>query len=110
MSLGVRHASRRQKARLRGFPTRDSMLKTALDIIILPIAFIAPLALLPQIFQLYLTHDVSSISVVSWLSMVAFDVVWLYYGIVHKDKPIIITNIMYGVFNLLVALGAILFR
>ena len=110
MSLGVRHVARRRKARLKGFPTRTSVLKNALDILIYPIAFLAPLALLPQVLQLYSTRDVSSLSLPTWVALCLLNVIWLYYGFVHREKPIMVTNIMFGFLNFSIAVGVILFR
>src|SRR3989344_4113641 len=97
MSLGVRHVSRRRKTRLAGLPTRTSVIKTALDVIIYPVAIAAPLALLPQVIQVYKTQDVSSLSLPSWFIFGILNLAWLVYGWVHKERPIIITNIMLAV-------------
>ena len=112
MSLGVRHILRRRIKLKEGKEPfeRISVLKTALDILMYPVAVVAPLALVPQVWQLYATHNASSISMPTWAILVFFNMLWIFYGWVHRDKPIIITNIMFGFFNFLVALGVILYR
>jgi len=112
MSLGVRHISRRRIKFKNGKEPfeRISVLKTALDVLMYPVAIMAPLALVPQVWQIYATHDASSLSMPTWAILVFFNMLWIFYGCVHRDKPIIITNIMFGFFNFLVVLGVILYR
>jgi uncharacterized protein with PQ loop repeat len=110
MSLGVRHVARRRKARLKGFPTRTSVLKNALDILIYPIAIVGPLALLPQVIKLYTVQDAAGFSLATWLILGLLNLVWLYYGFVHRERPIIITNFMLGALNFAMVFGILLFR
>lgn len=86
------------------------MLKTALDIIIYPVAVLAPVALLPQVVQLYVTKDASSLALPTWLVLGLLNLVWFYYGLVHKERPIIITNAMLAVLNFAVVVGILLYR
>jgi hypothetical protein len=39
-----------------------------------------------------------------------FDIVWIAYGIVHREKLIVFTYCLWVVMNGLVALGAIVYR
>jgi len=110
MSLGVRHVARRRKARLSGFPTRASVLKNALDILIYPVAIAAPFALLPQVIKLYTTQDVTSLSLSTWAALGAINFIWLFYGYVHRERPIIITNCIFASFHLAIVVGILLFR
>ena len=112
MSLAVRNlARRREKARqLKGFPTRTSILKDALDILIYPIAIVGPIALLPQVIKLYITHDAAGLALSTWLILGLFNLVWLYYGFVHRERPIIITNLMLLTFNFTIVFGILIFR
>jgi len=110
MSLGVRHVTRRRKARLKGFPTRTSVLKNALDVLIYPIAIVGPLALLPQVIKLYTVRAAEGFSLATWLILGLLNLIWLYYGFVHRERPIIITNLMLGGLNFAMVFGVLLFR
>jgi len=112
MSLGVRHISRRRKKLPDGKEPfeRISVLKTALDIIMYPIAIASPLALVPQVWYLYSSQNASSLSLTTWVTLATLNLVWLFYGFVHREKPIIIANIMFGSFHFLIALGIVLYR
>jgi MtN3 and saliva related transmembrane protein len=109
MSLGVRHISRRRKSRLSGLPTRGSILKNALDLLIYPVAIAAPLALLPQVIQIYQTRDTGSLALPTWFILGSLNLVWLVYGLVHRDKPIMLTNLMLACMNFAVVVGIVLY-
>lgn len=99
MSLGVRHVSKRRKA---GF-------KHGLDLLIYPVAIAAPLALLPQVIQVFKTQDASSLSLPTWLILGILNLVWLLYGFVHRDKPIMLTNAILAVLNFVIVAGIMLY-
>ncbi len=70
------------------------------------IAIFGPLSTLPQVHQTLTTRDVSGMSLFTWGLWAALTVVWLIYGILHKEKPLIISQGIYLVLNLIVV-GAI---
>ena len=112
MSLGVRHVAERRKKKIRrkGYAAHVAVLKESLDVLIYPIAVVGPLALLPQIFKLFLTQDASSLSLPTWLILALFNLAWLLYGLVHKESPIILTNIMLAMMNFAIVFGILAFR
>lgn len=100
MSLGLRHLHRRNKA---GF-------KHALDILIYPAAVIAPLALLPQVWQVFSTHDVSSLSLPTWVVLGFINFLWIFYGWAHRERPIMLTHAAFCILNFAIAGGILLYR
>ncbi|MBD3261904.1 MAG: hypothetical protein GF334_09610 [Candidatus Altiarchaeales archaeon] len=69
----------------------------------------SPVVTLPQLFQIWITHDASGISLITWISYLLIVTIMTLYGIVHKEKPLII---MYGsliIIDLLIIIGAILY-
>jgi len=95
---------------VKGFPTRTSVLKDAVEILIYPIAFVAPLALVPQVWQLYATQDATSLALSTWLVLGFLNLLWIFYAWVHRERPVMITNVMFGFLNFAIAFGVILFR
>jgi MtN3 and saliva related transmembrane protein len=71
---------------------------------------IGPVMTIPQIYKIYFYHSAAGVSLISWLSFGILDIPFLLYGIVHKDKPIVTTYILWMVANFTVAIGAIVFR
>src|SRR3989338_4697237 len=50
---------------------------------------------IPQITTIWINKNASGVSTISWCSYLLVSVFWMYYGIVHKERPIIITNIVW---------------
>ena len=74
-----------------------------LDKLILVVAVLYPLMTLPQIYKIWTTHDASGVSLPTWVLYTVFTIPFLIYGIVHKEKPLII---MYSLW-LLVYIGVL---
>ena len=73
-------------------------------------AIVAPLSTIPQILDIFRTHDVSGVSLLTW-SMYAFlPIFWLFYGFLHKDKFIIINNILWMIVSSIVVVGIFVYR
>lgn len=49
-------------------------------------------AALPQIFRTIRTKDVKQVSPFMFMILLTGNILWLYYGVLLKDWPIIITN------------------
>jgi len=68
-----------------------------------------PLTAIPQIYAIYTTHDVSGVSLLTWLGFMLLGLVFLAYGVLHKIKPFIVTQVLWFVVDLLVVVGVILY-
>jgi uncharacterized protein with PQ loop repeat len=108
--LGLRHYQRRKKNPESGFPTKRSVMRTALDLLIYPAAIASPLALLPQAVTLYATHAASGLVFSTWVVLGLLNLLWLVYGRVHHELPIIITNTALMAINFAIAIGILLYR
>jgi len=64
---------------------------------------------IPQIMDIW-TKKSLAVNEITWGSYMLFAAVWLYYGIVHKEKPIIISNLLWIIAEGLVVLGAMLYK
>jgi uncharacterized protein with PQ loop repeat len=111
MSLGLRHLRKRKKAqKVERFPNRSFVLKETLDLLIYPVAILAPLALLPQVIALYTTRDASSLALPTWFILGVLNIIWIFYGRVHREVPIVLTNAALALLNFAVAVGILLYR
>jgi uncharacterized protein with PQ loop repeat len=85
------------------------VLKNALDLLIYPVAIAAPLALFPQVLQVYQTKDASSLALPTWLILGLLNIIWVFYGVVHKESPIVLTNAILALLNFAVVAGIVLY-
>lgn len=72
-------------------------------------AFIYPLSGLPQVVSV-LRGNSDGVSVASWLGFVVFCLFFMIYAIVHKIKPMIITNALWLVVDGLILIGVVAHR
>lgn len=90
------------------FPHPDKG-KRILDNMIYGAAILAPIMNLPQFFKIWLDQDATGVSLTSWASFSLFSLIWLVYGIVHKERPIIIMNFMLMIIQAGIAAGVVLY-
>lgn len=80
-----------------------------LDIIVYIVGILGPLATIPQVLQIYTTHDATGVSFLSWGTYALFDIPWIIYAIVHREPPLIVCYSLWLIFNSLVAIGVLLY-
>lgn len=54
-----------------------------------------PLSAVPQAVSIYAHHNASGLSLVSWLGFTLIELVFLFYGLVNKLRPLILTGFMW---------------
>ncbi len=80
-----------------------------IDALIFVIAFAGPMTTAPQAIRIFITHNAQGVSVATWFLYVLVQGAWLLYGIAHRNKPIIISNILWIFWQSLVMIGAIIY-
>jgi MtN3 and saliva related transmembrane protein len=93
---------------LEPFPAKGAW-KRYLDYLMYGIGVFAPLALLPQIGSIYFDHETKGVSLETWVLLSIFSVLWTIYGIVHRDKPIIITHSLFTILDASIVIGILLY-
>lgn len=78
--------------------------------LILLLAFGTPLLTLPQLLTVWKHRQVEGLSLTTWAGYSVMSLLWLIYGIIHKEKPIIITNILLLLIDAGIAVGIIIYR
>lgn len=64
---------------------------------------------IPQLAKVWTEKNVSGLSLLSWAGITTGSVIWLLYGIAHKQKPIVIINFLLAIIQLAIVLGIIYF-
>lgn len=70
---------------------------------------ISILMTLPQIFKIWVEHNASGVSGISWIAYLFGACFWTLYGIAHKDKLIITINTIWIFLNLSIVTGIFMF-
>lgn len=79
-----------------------------LDKSMLAIGLIAPIMTVPQLVDVVVHHSVHGVSITTWGAYAIVSSLWALYGVIHKDKPILITNILLFLFDTTIVLGVLL--
>lgn len=77
------------------------------DKIAMVAAVLYPLSTVPQVISVF-QGSVAGISIYTWTGYVFFAALFLFYGIVHKIKLMIITNALWLAVDILVVAGLLI--
>jgi len=94
----------RGKEGLEPYPAREP-LRRFLDRVMFLVALLVPIALLPQVIQIYGEKDASGLSIYTWVLLTFGNALWALYGFVHRDKIILLANVLITLLNLSVVIG-----
>lgn len=72
-------------------------------------AILEPLFTLPQVVKVFRFHDASSVSVLTWLGFDLLSLVWLWYGVIHRERVILVYQGLFFLFQSLVVIGGIMY-
>ncbi|MFA5259362.1 MAG: SemiSWEET family transporter [Candidatus Pacearchaeota archaeon] len=103
------HIRKRVHQKKEKYPNPDK-LKRSVDEIVYVIAFLGPIMTIPQVMKIWLGQNAEGISLISWISFTIFSFFWLFYGIIHKEKPIITANALTLMLNIIIVFGAFKFN
>ena len=81
-----------------------------IDELIYIVAFIGPLMTIPQVTTIWLERKVEGISIITWSSYVVLAIFWISYGLIHKEKPIILANFLFLFVNTTIVIGVLIFN
>jgi uncharacterized protein with PQ loop repeat len=73
------------------------------------IAVVSPAANISQIIKIYSIKEADGLSFLSWFLYSVFNVSWIVYGFVHKEKPIIISSFLWFITDLIVLAGILMY-
>ncbi|MBI5397975.1 hypothetical protein HZB03_00795 [Candidatus Woesearchaeota archaeon] len=110
MKLAAIHLHHRKQSRSAKdpYPHPDPRVRF-LDKLILAVAVVFPLSTLPQIFTVWYYHNASGVSLITWSLYFLMTIPLLIYGIVHKEKPLVIMYILWLIVYAGVISGAVMY-
>lgn len=79
--------------------------KNFIDKIIYPVGIIGPLMTIPQLVKIWVGQDATGVSIISWSAYLVIAIFWLFYGTIHKEWPIILSNVLWILMDVAIVLG-----
>lgn len=106
----LHHAHRRKRIHQKHEPyPHPHKWKRFLDRIIYVVGVAGPIVTIPQITKIWIEKNATGVSLTAWTGYTIFAVIWLLYGIAHKEKPIIITYSAVIIANTFVTIGTFIY-
>ena len=110
MTHPIHHVHKRKRVhnQLETYPHPHTA-KRVMDRVIYVVGILGPIMSIPQIMKVWVEQNPGGISVISYTSYAILDVFWVIYGIMHKEKPIIIVYILWTLINTSIVIGTLLY-
>ncbi|HXR49979.1 MAG TPA: hypothetical protein VN778_03050 [Verrucomicrobiae bacterium] len=74
------------------------------------VALVTPVLTLPQVFLIWSGRQTAGVSLPTWAAYTTMSGVWLIYGILQHQKPLVISQVCLFVVDFAIVLGIALFR
>ncbi len=110
---GLYHLHRRKRAhdkskKLEPYP-HPHRFKAFIDHTVYCIGVIGPLLGGVQAYKIWSTQDARGVSLSLFGFNIIFNIIWIMYGVIHKEKPLILMYSLWFIMNTLVTVGALLY-
>lgn len=104
--LGMRHKHERSLAHQKH---KKTTYKVFLDKVTFVAGVVGPFTVLPQIYSIFHNKSAAGVSLATWLLIFIVTLPWVFYGIAHKEKSIIVSFTLWEIVNLAVVVGVLLY-
>lgn len=81
-----------------------------LDKVCLVFSVLMPATTIPQIWRIFEYKEVEGLSLLMWALYTIGVIPFLIYGIVHKEKPLIILNVLWLIAQIIIIVGILIYR
>lgn len=72
-------------------------------------AILEPLFTLPQVYLIFHNKTAAGVSISAWIGYELLTFIWLWYGVTHKERVIIVYQGLFAVLQAAVIIGAVLY-
>ena len=105
------HFQKRKRTSNRGSETgqQHDKLRMTVDKMIYVVVFLAPALTIPQVLDIWVGKDASGVSGFTWATYIFTDIFWLVYGFLHREKPIILSSVIWISMQILIVVGTLLY-
>ena len=90
------------------FPAKNKYTRL-LDHMIYVIGVAGPIFTIPQLYKVWVNQNAVDVSLISWSGFLLIAILWLLYGIAHKEWPIIVTYSAWIAVEFPLVVGILLF-
>ena len=102
------HKRKRVHKELEQYP-HPNRLKQVMDKLVYAVGILGPAFGTTQVYKIWTEQNASGISLAMFGPHMLFNLIWITYGILHKEKPIIMMYSLWFIINTLITVGAIIY-
>ena len=107
---GLHHFHKRKRIYKKKEPyPHPDRLKRVMDRLIYLVGIMGPVMTIPQLMQIWVERTAAGVSPISWGAYLIVALFWVMYGIIHKEKPIIIIYSAWVVLDIFIVAGTLLY-
>lgn len=85
-------------------PTSHSILNSLVWIV----SILNPISQIPQVYRVYKNQSAGDLALTTWVMLLITSIVWFWYGLIHKSKPIAFTNFCFIIINIFIIIAIIM--
>jgi len=110
-SHGLHHHHKRKRihAKHESYPHPNKW-KNFMDKAIYVVGVLGPIMTIPQLAKIWVEKNASGVSIISWTAYLIASGFWVIYGIMHKEKPIIVTYSLWILLDILIIIGTVIYN
>ena len=109
MTEVTHHIHKRKRIHQKAETYPASGFKKFLDKFIYLIGVAGPLIAMFQVYKIWNLKNAAGVSEIFCGSLIFFNIIWIVYGLTHKEGPIIFMYSLWLIVNSLIFIGAILY-
>lgn len=81
-----------------------------LDYLVYFFTFATPLFEVPQLLEIYARHSAQDVSIWTWAFFCVDNIVWIIYAARKRLIPVLITSVLYEIFEVSILIGVIIYK
>jgi uncharacterized protein with PQ loop repeat len=98
------HERKRIHQNLEPYPHPDKW-KNLVDKLIYPVALFGIAFTIPQVITIWIENNTEGVSIISWSAYLMVASFWFLYGVLHKEKPIMLIYLMWILVEVMIVIG-----
>ena len=106
---GLHHYHKKKRAQKKEPFHSNAKFEKFMDKTIYFVGIFGPLMTIPQLIKIFYEKNAVGVSAISWLGYSIAALFWISYGIMHKEKPIIFTYLLWFVLDIVIVIGALIY-
>jgi uncharacterized protein with PQ loop repeat len=107
-SLHHLHKRKRVHEKLEPYPHPDKW-KNVLDKAVFAVAFLTVVMTVPQAAKIWMDRTAEGVSLLSWSTYAVGAAFWVLYGLMHREKVIVVIYALFFLLNLAVVAGILVY-